>query len=58
MVVLPTGLALDDLEPAVLLARSRKELARGHLAFALCRVGESGGEIAEGGSTLARPVIA
>jgi chromosome partitioning protein len=48
-VVLPTGLALDDLEPAVLLAHElvQKGIAREKIAFALCRVGESEIEIAE-----------
>jgi chromosome partitioning protein len=49
MVILPTGLALDDLEPAVLLGHELvgKSIGRNKLAFALCRVGESESEIAE-----------
>jgi chromosome partitioning protein len=49
LTILPTGLALDDLEPSVLLAHEmiKKGIARPRIAFALCRVGESEGEIAE-----------
>jgi chromosome partitioning protein len=49
LTILPTGLALDDLEPSVLLAHEliKKGIARPRIAFALCRVGESDGEIAE-----------
>lgn len=49
IVVLPTGLSLDDLEPSVLLAHElvKKGIARAKIAFALCRVGESEGEIGE-----------
>lgn len=48
-VILPTGLALDDLEPAVLLAHElvKKGIGKPRFAFALCRVGESETEIAE-----------
>lgn len=48
-VILPSGLALDDLEPAVLLGHELvgKGIAKSKLAFALCRVGESEIEIAE-----------
>jgi chromosome partitioning protein len=48
-VILPTGLALDDLEPAVLLGHElvKKGIGRGKMAFALCRVGESESEIQE-----------
>ena len=49
LVVLPTGLAVDDLEPTVLLANEL--VGRGidseKIAFALCRVGESELEFAE-----------
>jgi chromosome partitioning protein len=49
MVVLPTGLSLDDLEPSVLLAHElvKKGTVRNKIGFALCRVGESEGEISE-----------
>jgi chromosome partitioning protein len=49
MVVLPTGLSLDDLEPSVLLAHelAKKGIARDKMSFALCRVGESETEISE-----------
>jgi chromosome partitioning protein len=49
MVILPTGLALDDLEPAVLLGHELvgKGIVKNKIAFALCRVGESESEIAE-----------
>ena len=49
MVVLPTGLSLDDLEPSVLLAHElvKKGIDQHKIAFALCRVGESETEITE-----------
>ncbi len=49
LVVLPTGLALDDLEPGVLLAHelAGRGVAAAKLVFALCRVGESRAEIDE-----------
>jgi chromosome partitioning protein len=49
LVVLPTGLALDDMEPSVLLAHElvKKGVPKAKIAFALCRVGESGTEITE-----------
>lgn len=49
LVILPTGLSLDDLEPSVLLAHElvKKGIARHKIAFALCRVGESEPEINE-----------
>ena len=49
MVVLPTGLSLDDLEPSVLLAHEivKKGIPKLKIAFALCRVGESEPEITE-----------
>lgn len=49
MTTLPTGLALDDLEPSVLLAHElvKKGVGRQKIVFALCRVGESEIEIAE-----------
>lgn len=49
LLVLPTGLSLDDLEPSVLLAHElvKKGIPRTKISFALCKVGESGTEIAE-----------
>ena len=49
MVVLPTGLSLDDLEPSVLLAYEivKKGIPKQKIIFALCRVGESESEITE-----------
>lgn len=49
LVVLPTGLALDDLEPSVLLAHEllKKGVSKSKIAFAFCRVGESQHEITE-----------
>ena len=49
LVVLPTGLALDDLEPSVLLAHelAKKGVSKSKIAFAFCRVGESQHEIIE-----------
>lgn len=49
LVLLPTGLSLDDMEPSILLAHElvKKGIAKQLLAFALCRVGDSEPEIAE-----------
>jgi chromosome partitioning protein len=49
IVILPTGLSLDDLQPSVLLAHelAKKGVAKVKIAFALCRVGESHLEIIE-----------
>lgn len=49
LVVLPTGLSLDDLQPAVLLAHElrKKGIPAAKLVFALCRVGDSPVEIEE-----------
>ena len=49
LVILPTGLALDDLEPSVLLAHelAKKGVDRKKIVFALARVGESAVEINE-----------
>lgn len=49
LVLLPTGLSLDDLEPSVLLAHEivKKGIVRSRIAFALCRVGDSESEVAE-----------
>jgi chromosome partitioning protein len=47
LVILPTGLSLDDLEPSVLLAHEllKKGIPKQKLVFALCRVGDSPSEI-------------
>ncbi len=49
VVLLPTGLSVDDLEPTVLLANELVErgIDRDKLAFALCRVGDSDVELTE-----------
>jgi chromosome partitioning protein len=49
LVVIPTGLAVDDLEPGVLLAHDLAEtrVPPGRIVFALCRVGTSDTEIAD-----------
>jgi chromosome partitioning protein len=49
LAILPTGLALDDLEPSILLAHEliKKGIPRQKINFALCRVGDRDGEIAE-----------
>jgi len=49
LVVLPTGISLDDLEPTVKLAHELKKegIPRDKIAFALCRVGNSDPEIQE-----------
>ena len=48
LVIIPTGLAVDDLQPGVWLAHElAKELPRQKIVFALCRVGSSQPEIAE-----------
>ncbi len=46
LVVLPTGLSLDDLEPSVLLAHElvKNGTARKKIVFVLCRVGDSASE--------------
>jgi chromosome partitioning protein len=43
LTILPTGTALDDLEPTIRLAHElyRQEVAKERLAIALCRVGNS-----------------
>jgi chromosome partitioning protein len=47
LTVIPTGLAVDDLEPAVTLAHDlvKHGVPRGKIVFALCRVGNSATEI-------------
>jgi chromosome partitioning protein len=49
LTILPTGLALDDLEPSILLAHElvKKGVSHSKLTFALCRVGDSASEVAE-----------
>lgn len=48
LLVLPTGLSLDDLEPTVRLAHElKKHIDKSKIAFALCRVGESDSETQE-----------
>jgi chromosome partitioning protein len=43
LVILPTGLSLDDMQPSVLLAHElvKKAITKDKIAFALCRVGDS-----------------
>lgn len=49
LVILPTGLALDDLKPGVLLAHELVEakIPEERIVFALCRVGDRANEIEE-----------
>lgn len=49
LVILPTGLALDDLEPTVLLAHelTKEGIHPDKIAFAFCRVGDSDAELQE-----------
>jgi chromosome partitioning protein len=49
LTVIPTGLSLDDLPPAVVLAHDlvKQGVAREKIVFALCKVGESATEIEE-----------
>ncbi len=48
LVVLPTGIALDDLEPTVRLAKELKEhIPAKKITIALCRVGDSEAELTE-----------
>jgi chromosome partitioning protein len=48
LIIIPTGLAVDDLEPTVILAHDlARHMPRSQIAFALCRVGDSEPEIAE-----------
>lgn len=56
LVVLPTGLALDDMEPSVLLAHElvKKGTPKEKIAFAFCRVGDSEHEIAEARAYIAQ----
>ena len=49
LIVIPTGLAVDDLEPGVMLAHELvQSIPRDRIVFALCRVGHSEAEISEG----------
>lgn len=47
LTVIPTGLAVDDLQPAVTLAHdlAKNGVARAKIVFALCKVGDSPAEI-------------
>jgi chromosome partitioning protein len=56
LVVLPTGLSVDDMEPAVLLAHELvgQGVPKGRIVFAFCRVGESDAELAESASYVAQ----
>jgi chromosome partitioning protein len=47
LTVIPTGLAVDDLQPAVTLAHdlAKNGVSRHKIAFALCKVGDSATEI-------------
>jgi chromosome partitioning protein len=49
LLILPTGLSLDDMRPSVLLANElcQKGIPKGNLAFAFCRVGDSAAELGE-----------
>ena len=48
LVIVPTGLAIDDLQPGVWLGHDlAKHLPRQRIVFALCRVGTSTSEITE-----------
>jgi chromosome partitioning protein len=48
LVIIPTGLAVDDLQPGVTLAHELiKHVPREKIVFVLCRVGNSQAEIAE-----------
>ena len=56
LVVLPTGLSVDDMEPAVLLAHelTGQGVSKDKIVFAFCRVGESNAELAESQSYVAQ----
>lgn len=49
LIILPTGLSVDDLQPGVILANSLKaaKVPASKIAFALCRTGDSKPEYAE-----------
>jgi len=56
LTVIPTGLAVDDLQPAVTLAHDlvKNGVPREKIVFALCRVGDSAGEIEDARSYLGK----
>lgn len=56
LVLLPTGLALDDLEPSVLLAHELRKtgVGAGRIAFVLSRVGDSEAELDEARAYIAQ----
>lgn len=56
LVLLPTGLALDDLEPTVLLAHELRKagISQNRFVFVLSRVGDSSSELEEARSYLAQ----
>jgi chromosome partitioning protein len=63
LVVIPTGLAVDDLQPAVMLAHdlAKNGIPRHKIVFALCRVGNSQAEIEDARAYLEKsgyPVLA
>ena len=49
LLILPTGLSLDDMKPSVLLANElcQKGIAKEKFGFAFCRVGDSAAELGE-----------
>lgn len=48
LVILPTGLSLDDLEPTVRLAHElKRHIEKDKITIALCRIGESDSEVKE-----------
>jgi len=50
LLIIPTGLSLDDLEPAVTLANTLSDqhaIPHGRIAFALCKTGSSTAELEE-----------
>jgi chromosome partitioning protein len=56
LVVLPSGLSVDDMEPAVLLAHELVEqgVSKDKIIFAFCRVGESETELGESQSYISQ----
>ena len=49
LVIIPTGLSVDDLHPSVILANSLKaeKIPAKRISFALCRTGDSQNELTE-----------
>ena len=49
VIILPCGIAIDDLEPQILLAHDliKKGIPKSQIAFAFCRVGDSEAELSE-----------